>query len=58
MACNDRNAYLTSSDNNACYEFWSSQNVCETLSFLLENIYIRFGSKLYRQMFGIPTGTK
>ena len=29
----------------------------ETLTFLLDNIYIRFGSKLYRQIVGIPMGT-
>ena len=27
------------------------------LTFLLDNIYIRFGSKLYRQIVGIPMGT-
>ena len=30
--------------------------MCEALTFLLENIYIRFGSKLYRQIVGIPMG--
>ena len=25
--------------------------------FLLDNIYIRFGTKLYRQIIGIPMGT-
>ena len=25
--------------------------------FLLDNIYIRFGTKLYRQIVGIPMGT-
>ena len=28
------------------------------LSFLLDNIYIRFGTKFYRQIVGIPMGTK
>lgn len=56
LACNDRNAYFTSSDDNKRYEFWTCQNVCEALSFLLDNIYIRFGSKLYRQAVGIPMG--
>ena len=32
-------------------------NVCDALSFLLDNIYIRFGTKLYRQSVGIPMGT-
>ena len=31
--------------------------MCEALTFLLVNIYIRFGSKLYRQIVGIPMGT-
>ena len=36
---------------------WSCQNVCDALSYLLDNIYIRFGTKLYRQIVGIPMGT-
>ena len=31
--------------------------MCEALTFLLDNIYSRFGSKLYRQIVGIPMGT-
>ena len=31
--------------------------MCEALTFLLDNFYIRFGSKLYRQILGIPMGT-
>ena len=30
---------------------------CVALSYLLDNIYIRFGNKLYRQIVGIPRGT-
>ena len=30
--------------------------MCEALTFFLDNIYIRFGSKLYRQVEGIPMG--
>ena len=51
-ACNDRKAFFTSSD-----QIWSCQNVCDALSYLLDNIYIRFGTKLYRQIVGIPMGT-
>ena len=29
----------------------------EALTFLLDNIYIRFGTKLFRQLVGIPMGT-
>ena len=35
----------------------SCQNVCDVLAFLLDNISIRFGTKLYRQIVGIPMGT-
>ena len=31
--------------------------MCEALTFLSNNIYIRFGSKLYRQIVGILMGT-
>ena len=31
--------------------------MCEALIYLLGNIYIRFGVKLYRQIVGIPMGT-
>ena len=35
----------------------SECTACDALSFLLDNIYIRFGTKLYRQIVGIPMGT-
>ena len=56
IACNDRNDFFTSYAVRN-YNLWSCQKVCETLTFLLDNIYIRFGSKLYRQIVGIPMGT-
>ena len=31
--------------------------MCEALTFLLDNIYIRVGTKLFRQIVGIPMGT-
>ena len=39
------------------YHAWSCQIVCDALTFLLRNIFIRFGTKLYRQVVGIPMGT-
>ena len=48
--------FFTSEDTKR-YKFWSCQNVCEALIYLLDNIYIRFGTKLYRQIVGIPMGT-
>ena len=57
LACNNKKACFTSADHYRGYHLWSCQNVCDTLSFLLDNIYIRFGNKLYRLIVGIPMGT-
>ena len=48
LACNDRNAFLNA---------WSCQNVCDALTFLLDSIFIQFGTKLYRQVVSIPMDT-
>ena len=48
LACNDRNALFTS-ENPKKYLAWSCQNACDALTFLLDNIFIQFGTKLYRQ---------
>ena len=56
IACNERQAFFTSEDTKR-YKLWSCQNLCEALIYLLDNIYIRFGTKLYRQIVGIPMGT-
>ena len=39
------------------HTLWSCQKVCNALVYLLDNIFIRFGTKLYRQTIGIPMGT-
>ena len=39
------------------YKLGSCQNECDALLYLLDNIYIRFGNKLYRQIAGTSMGT-
>ena len=39
------------------YKCWTSNELCQALSFLLDNIFVRFGDLLYRQVVGIPMGT-
>ena len=56
VAFNNMNAFFTS-DAVRNYNLWSSQKVCEALIFLLDNIYIKSGSQLYRQIVVIPMGT-
>ena len=57
LACNDKNAFFTSTDHYRGYHLWSCQNVCDILLFLFDDIYIRSGTKLYRHIVGIPMGT-
>ena len=56
IACNERQAFFISGDTKR-YKLWSCQNACEALLYLLDNIYIRYGIMLYRQIVGIPMVT-
>ena len=51
-----RCAFFTSEQPKG-FKLWSCPKVCDALHYLLDNIFIRFGSKLYRQIVGIPVGT-
>ena len=46
LACNDKNAFFTSEQPKR-YKLWSCQKMCDALHYLLDNIFIRFGSKVY-----------
>ena len=47
--------YNTTVYNN--HNLWSCQKVCDALVHLLDNSFIRCGTKLYWQTIGIPMGT-
>ena len=53
LACNDKNAFFTSEQPKR-YQLRSCQKMCDALHYLLDNKFVRFGSKLYRQIVGIP----
>ena len=36
---------------------WTCLDVCDSLNFLLDNIFVRFSDTIYRQVIGIPMGT-
>ena len=56
LAFNDQRAFFTS-EVYKNYNLWYCHNVCEALVYLLYNIFIRFGTKLYRQIICISMGT-
>ena len=56
LACNDKKSFFTSKQPKR-YKLWSCQKMCDALHYLLDNIFIRFGSKLYRHIVGKPMRT-
>ena len=56
FACDEKCAFFTSEQPKR-FKLWSCQKVCDALHYPLDNIFIRFGSKLYRRIIGIPIGT-
>ena len=56
LACNDKNAFFLLNKRKR-YKLWLCQKMCDALYYLLDNIFIRFGSKLYRQIVSISMGT-
>ena len=37
---------------------YPANDICKMIEFLMDNIYVRFGGQLFRQMIGILMGTK
>ena len=56
MACNENRAFFTSKQPKL-NKLLSCQKMCDAVHYLLDSILIRFGSKLYTQIVGIPMGT-
>ena len=56
LVCNEKCTFFTSDVYNN-HNLWSCQKVCDALVYLLDNIFIRFGTKLYSQNICIPMGT-
>ena len=56
LACNNLRAFFAN-DHVDNYTMWTCDDVCRSLSFLLDNIFIRFGKTVFRQAVGIPMGT-
>ena len=56
LAFNDQNPFFTSEQPKR-YKLWSCQKMCDALHYLFDNIFIRFGSKLYRHIVCIPIGS-
>ena len=49
-------SHLTSDPLNGDNKY-TANDICKMIEFLVDNIYVRFGGQLFRQMVGIPMGT-
>ena len=36
---------------------YTADNICKMVEFLMDNIFVQFGGRLFRQIIGIPMGT-
>ena len=36
---------------------FTADSICEMIEFLIDNIFVQFGGRLFRQVIGIPMGT-
>ena len=48
--------YFTSDPLNGDNKY-TANDICNMIEFLVDNIYVRFGGQLFRQMVAIPMGT-
>ena len=49
-------SYFTSDPLNGDNKY-TANDICKMIEFLVDNIYVRFGGQIFRQMVGIPMGT-
>ena len=36
---------------------YTADNICKMIEFLIDNIFVQFGGRLFHQAIGIPMGT-
>ena len=56
ICSNSFNSYFSISTHTKSVN-WTCFDMITALEFLLDNIYVRFGNSVYRQIIGIPMGT-
>ena len=49
--------YSTHDINGGGDNMYTAYNICKMIESLINNIFVRFGGRLFRQMIGIPVGT-
>ena len=55
--CTSDKAGFLSNKKYDSYKCWTCAELCEVLTFLMDNIYVQFEGMVYQQKVGIPMGT-
>ena len=54
---NSYRTFWTNDRTSTRYTYFSCGELCLAIDFLIDNIYVRFGSSVFREVIGIPMGT-
>ena len=57
IATNDFRTFWANDKTSTRYTYFSCRELGLAIDFLIDNIYVRFGSSVFRQVIGIPMGT-
>ena len=57
IATNNFRTFWTNDRKYAKYNYFSCRELCLAIDFLINDIYVRFGDSVFRQVIGIPMGT-
>ena len=57
IATNYFRTFWTNDRMSMRYTYFSCRELCLAIDFLIDNIYVRFGSSVFQQVIGIPMGT-
>ena len=49
--------YFTHDVNGGREGMYTADNICRMIEILIDNIFVQFGGRLFRQVIGIPVGT-
>lgn len=56
LAVSSRKAFFTNLSVNG-YLMWTCTDVCNALKFLMDNLYVKFGYCIFKQIIGVPMGS-
>ena len=57
IATNSYHTFWTNDRKSRKYTYFTCRQLCFAVDFLIDNIYVRFGNSVFRQVIGIPMGT-